>query len=184
MYVCLDQVIFVNQLSVDVFHFLYRLNNMLFFVGHWDGWQPFSTSSCGCGATEVSIATMSKVDRCHTEEVYVVGFVPSYLLPKKRPISLDPFLEPLISDIEGGFIRGIHVDYCIPICGQDAGSAVTRHLILCWSGDHNGQCEVGKFVKCGKSGCRRCKTTSMYMDQISPMAFISFCVSLFFAGIR
>ena len=52
---------------------------------------------------------MSKVDKCHTEEVYVVGFVPSHLLPKKRPISLDPFLEPLISYIEGGFIRGLSI---------------------------------------------------------------------------
>ena len=59
------------------------------------------------GAIEVSIATMSKVKRCCTEEVYVVGFVPSYLLPKKRPISLDPFLEPFVRDIEEGFINGL-----------------------------------------------------------------------------
>lgn len=59
------------------------------------------------GAIEVSIATMSKVERCCTKEVYVVGFVPSYLLPKKRPISLDPFLEPLMQDIEEGFINGL-----------------------------------------------------------------------------
>ena len=37
----------------------------------------------------------------------MVGFVPSYLLPKKRPISLDPFLEPLMQDIEEGFINGL-----------------------------------------------------------------------------
>ena len=59
------------------------------------------------GAIEVLIATMSKVKRCCTDEVYVVGFVPSYLLPKKRLISLDPFLEPLIRDIEEGFINGL-----------------------------------------------------------------------------
>ena len=52
---------------------------------------------------------MSKVERCKAEEVYVVGFVPSHMLPKKRPISLDPFLEPLIADIEDGFISGIQV---------------------------------------------------------------------------
>ena len=50
---------------------------------------------------------MSKVERCCTEEVYVVGFVPSYLLPQKQPISLDPFLEPLMRDIEEGFINGL-----------------------------------------------------------------------------
>lgn len=59
------------------------------------------------GAIEVTIATMSKSDRCSTDEVYVVGFVPSYLLPNKRAISLDPFIEPLIADIESGFIHGI-----------------------------------------------------------------------------
>ena len=58
------------------------------------------------GAVEVSLATMTKVDRSHTSEVYVVGFVPSYLLPNKRHISLDPFIEPLIREIEDGFING------------------------------------------------------------------------------
>ena len=58
------------------------------------------------GAIEVSIATMAKSDRCKTEEVYVCGFVPSYLLPNKRPNSLDPFLQPLIEDIEESFING------------------------------------------------------------------------------
>lgn len=58
------------------------------------------------GAIEVSIATMSKSDRCKTEEVYVCGFVPSYLLPNKRPNSLDPFLQPLVEDIEESFING------------------------------------------------------------------------------
>jgi len=59
------------------------------------------------GAIEITIATMSKSSRCTTDEVYVVGFVPTYLLPNKTTISLDPFLEPLIRDIENGFINGI-----------------------------------------------------------------------------
>jgi len=58
------------------------------------------------GAIEVSIATMQKADRCHTDEVYVCGFVPSYLLPNKRLNSLDPFLSPLIEEIEELFIEG------------------------------------------------------------------------------
>jgi hypothetical protein len=49
---------------------------------------------------------MSKSSRCKDVETYTVGFVPSHLLPDKRPNSLDPFLEPLISDIERGFIEG------------------------------------------------------------------------------
>ena len=52
---------------------------------------------------------------------------------------------------------GINVDYSVSLCGQQMGNAVIRHLILCWSGDHVGQCEVGKIIKCGKCPCRRCK---------------------------
>ena len=52
------------------------------------------------------------------------------------------------------------MNFRIPVCGHAAGHAVIRHLVLCWAGDHNAQCEVGKFIKCGKCGCRRCKTTS------------------------
>ena len=86
-------------------------------LGHWDGWQPFSTTIRGCGAIEVSIATMSKVHRCHTDEIYVVGFIPSYLIPKKRSDALDPFLEPLIRDLEEGFINGIPVNYAATVAG-------------------------------------------------------------------
>ena len=99
-------------------------------IGHWDGWQPFSTTakhSCGkwfilcvgmmcvchvkkskkTGSIEVKIATMTKLDRSKTEEVYVCSFVPSYSLPNKMPWSLDPFLCPLIRDIKNAFINGM-----------------------------------------------------------------------------
>lgn len=56
---------------------------------------------------------MYKENRSATEEVYVVGFVPSHMLPKKRPNALDPFLEPLISEIENIFIDGIDLFYNI-----------------------------------------------------------------------
>ena len=52
----------------------------------------------------MSIATMKKSDRCSTEEVYVSGFVPSYL--NKCPISLDPFLEILVKELEDLFVNG------------------------------------------------------------------------------
>ena len=58
------------------------------------------------GAIDVSVATMAKEQRLQTGEVYTVGFVPSYDLPDARPNSIDPFLEPLVSDIENGFIEG------------------------------------------------------------------------------
>ena len=41
------------------------------------------------GSIEVSIATMRKSDRSKVDEVYVCGFVPSYLLPNKCPVSLE-----------------------------------------------------------------------------------------------
>ena len=49
---------------------------------------------------------MSKENRCQVDEVYVFVFVPSYLLPKRHPACLDPFMEPFIRDIEEGFING------------------------------------------------------------------------------
>ena len=38
--------------------------------------------------------------------VYICGFIPSYLLPNKQPNFLDPFLSPLIEEIEELFIDG------------------------------------------------------------------------------
>ena len=71
------------------------------------------------------------------------------------------------------------MNFCIPVCGCATGQAVIRHLVLCWAGDHNAQCEVGKFIKCGKSGCRRCKTNSgchiltvlLRLNQYLPLIF-------------
>lgn len=54
----------------------------------------------------MSFVTMSKEDRLCTEEIYTVGFVPSYDLPDARPNSIDLFLEPLVRDLEDGFIEG------------------------------------------------------------------------------
>ena len=106
---------------------------------------------------------MSKLERCRTDEVYVVGFVPNYLIPNKRSDALDPFLEPLVRELEDGFISGIRVDYSLAVADIHPGPAVIRHLLLCWKGDHQGQCEVGKFVKCGKKGCRRCHLEAVWL---------------------
>ena len=56
---------------------------------------------------EVYIAAMSKKERAKNEKAYVCGFVPSHLLPKKRPNSLDPFIHPLVEEVEDLFINGI-----------------------------------------------------------------------------
>ena len=58
------------------------------------------------GSIEVQIATMSKQDRANIDEVYVCGFVPAHMLPKKMPWSLDPFIHPLITEIEDALIDG------------------------------------------------------------------------------
>jgi len=49
---------------------------------------------------------MRKLDQASTDEVYVCGFVPCYVLPHKMPWSIDPFLHPLITEIEDLFIDG------------------------------------------------------------------------------
>ena len=56
---------------------------------------------------------MSKQDRASTDEVYVCGFIPAYMLPKKMPWSLDPFIHPLITEIEDAFIDGIYLTIAI-----------------------------------------------------------------------
>ena len=68
--------------------------------------QPVYLLTIMIGAIDVSVATMAKEQRLQTGEVYTVGFVPSYDLPDARPNSIDPFLEPPVSDIENGFIEG------------------------------------------------------------------------------
>ena len=40
-----------------------------------------------------------------------------------------------------------------------------RVLLLCWSGDHPGQCEIGKFLNQGKCACRRCKLIGQKSDR-------------------
>lgn len=59
------------------------------------------------GSYEVQIATMSQLDRLTVDGVYVCGFISNYMLPKKTPWSLDPFLHPLITKIEDAFMDSI-----------------------------------------------------------------------------
>ena len=50
---------------------------------------------------------MKKKDRCKNENVFVSSFVPEKHLPNKQPASLDPYLEPLLHELEDLFINGI-----------------------------------------------------------------------------
>lgn len=139
-------------------------------IAHWDGWQPFGTSFRGCGSFEVSVANMTKRDRCHVEEVYVVGFVPCSDLPKDLPEYLDPFLKPLVDDLSKGFISGYNIPYPLQFSSGEFHSSPIeniRLLLLCWTGDHPGQCEVGKFLNQGKCGCRREKLQGQQLENSS-----------------
>ncbi|XP_048586101.1 uncharacterized protein LOC125568272 [Nematostella vectensis] len=130
-------------------------------IGHWDGWQPFSTSGRSCGSLEVSILNMFKTDRSHIDEVYVIGFVPCTTVPKGVPEAYDPFIQPLINDLCDGFIHGFEVPYpsnAITVPDYEAHEIETvRVMLLCWAADHPGQCEFGKYLNQGKCACRRCK---------------------------
>ena len=53
---------------------------------------------------------------------------------------------------------GISVNYSATIGGIEVGPAVIRCILLCWTGDHPAQCEVGKFLGTGGAHpCRRDK---------------------------
>lgn len=154
---------------LEIFHHTMKFANgsplNLALIGHWDGWQPFGSSLRSCGSVEVSIANMKKEDRNHVDEVYVVGFVPSYVVPN-IPEALDPFLHPLMIDLCKEFIDGFEVNYQrdIHIEGYQPSHVETvRVPLLCWSRDHPGQCKVGKLLNQGKCGCRRCKILGQHL---------------------
>lgn len=113
---------------------------------------------------------MKKTDRCHVDEVYVVGFVPCSDLPKDLPEYLDPFLKPLMDDLCNGFLSGYNIPYPLQFTSDEFHSSETeiiRLLLLCWTGDHPGQCEVGKFLSQGKCGCRREKLHGQQLQNSS-----------------
>ena len=116
---------------------------------------------------KISIANMCKEDRAHVDEVYVVGFVPCTSVPNDVPEAYDPFLKPLMDDLCAGFIDGFQVSYPagLAIDNYEPREVETvRILLLCWAGDHPGQCEFGKFLNQGKCGCRRYKMTGQQSE--------------------
>lgn len=159
-----QKLVTCQSCTVTVAHTIQKVNGdprNLAYILHWDGFQPFDGKyNHGSGAIEVQIANMSKKDRQKQSEIFVVGFVPAYLLPERRPISFDPFLSPILDDIENGFIDGIEVDYRFSLPQFPAGPAILRHLVLCVTGDHVAICEICKAIFCGKNPCRRCKCGS------------------------
>lgn len=101
---------------------------------------------------------MYKKDRTHIDEVYVIGFVPCSSLPKGIPQVYDPFL--LMNELVDGFVSGFEVTIPANMTYHDfqpKAKETVRVLMLCWTGDHPGQCEIGKCINQGKCPCRRCK---------------------------
>ena len=84
------------------------------------------------------------------------------------PEALDPFLQPLMNELSTGFIDGFKISNyprTIHIQGYHACiDEIVRVLLLCWTGDHPGQCEVGKFLNQGKCPCRRCKLEGQQLE--------------------
>lgn len=68
---------------------------------------------------------MAKCHRMSTAEVYTIGFVPSYLLPDRRPNAMDPFLE--ISDLENSFIEG---NLAFVLCSFSFEKCLCRYYIF------------------------------------------------------
>ena len=148
------------------------------YIAHWDGFSPFGTSGGhSTGVIDVKIANMSKSKRNHADQVFVVGFVPCYKTPDETPEFLDPFLTPLIDEIVYGFIDGIEVEYIadFPDFDIQKGKAVIRHLILLWTGDHPGQCEVTKVKRTGKKACRRCHVCGIPLEPGLPHYYYGNC---------
>ena len=148
------------------------------YIAHWDGFSPFGTSGGhSTGVIDVKVANMSKTKRNHADQVFVVGFVPCYKTPDETPEFLDPFLTPLINEIVNGFIDGIEVEYAadFPEFDIQKGPAVIRHLILLWTGDHPGQCEVTKVKRTGKKACRHCHVCGIQLEPGSHHYYYGHC---------
>lgn len=148
------------------------------YIAHWGGFRTFGTSGGhSTGVIDVKIGNMCKNKRNHSDEVYVVGFVTSFKTPDETPAFWDPFLTPLINEIIDGFINGIEVNYCsdFPEFGIQHGPAIICHIIILWTRDHPGQCEVTKVKRTGKKACRRCHLCGIPLDPGSPHYYYGNC---------
>ena len=107
----------------------------------------------------------------------MVGFVPSFKTPDETPEFLDPFLTPLVNEIVDGFIDGIEVNYCsdFPEFDIQHGPAIIRHIIILWTGDHPGQCEVTKVKRTGKKACCHCHICGIPLEPRSPHYYYGKC---------
>ena len=59
-----------------------------------------------------------------------VGLFQAYFLPKKMPWSLDPFIDPLITDIEDSFIHGTYIMYNYVVKGRQYYYVIVQCIFL------------------------------------------------------
>ena len=63
---------------------------------------------------------------------------------------------------------GIEVDYKGIIAGIPSGPMTRRCLLLCWTGYHPSQCEIGKFLDSGSQhACRQDKLQGAYVHAVA-----------------
>ena len=65
--------------------------------------------------------------------------------------ALGPSLQPLVREVKDGFIDGYEVEHKGGLQGFEPEKVLIRHLVLCWTGDYPGLCQVGKFLNGGVS---------------------------------
>ena len=65
------------------------------------------------------------------------------------------------------YCLGINVNYKGTVAGIEPGPAVIRCILICWTGDHPAQCEVGKFLSSGGvHACRRDELKGIIVLQV------------------
>lgn len=74
---------------------------------------------------------MSKQERSQVDEIYVIGFVPSNLMPTDNPNALDPSLRPLVREVKDSFIDRYEVEHKGGLQGFEPEKVLIRHLLLC-----------------------------------------------------
>jgi hypothetical protein len=116
---------------------IYGHKNNLMLFGHWDGWQPFTTSCThSCGSIEIQVANMTKSARAKAKFLFPLVFVPAFLSQCGEG-RFDVFLAPLRDELVRMFVDG----FSHSVAGH---SPPTRVQLLLWEGDMPAQAELCK----------------------------------------
>lgn len=135
---------------------------------HEDGWASHSTSSKhSVAAITISNACMNKANRSFNKNARVYSFIPADQLPRDCPHKFDPFLQPLLSEIEDLYIAGAEVFFKSPVSGYSPpnDTAVLRVVPLLFTADLRAHAKVGLSSAGGCKGCRRCTVVGTYVRE-------------------